>query len=67
MVLQCLQHPSHGLSLTLAFKLRAFAPEIPINRAVINTREFKAVVLIGFDTILFSIFLKFRNDGCHFL
>lgn len=58
MPLQCLQHPSHGLSLTFAFKLRAFAPEIPMNRAVINTRELKAVVLIGFDTIRSSSFLK---------
>jgi hypothetical protein len=55
MLLQCLQQPSQGLSLTLDFKLRALALDTVSAMAEMSTRVFilPARMWFGFMTISF--------------
>lgn len=54
MLLQCLQQPSQGLSLTLDFKLRALALETVRAMAEMSTRVFKVPARMWFGFIRVS-------------
>lgn len=56
-----MQHPSHGLSLILAFRLWALAPDIPINKAAITIDDFNRFTSIEFNFMFFSNMIVYKT------